>query len=385
MKETHVFLVPDYYPDFKCKMGACRNSCCEGWPVTISLDDYFKLLSLDCNSDLRSKLDTTLHILSHPTPDEYAEISHDYTGQCRLRLPDGRCALHAEAGEDALSPLCRLYPRGVRSEGDYECSCACSCEETLELLLKKDGSLSFIPYEMTIDVPDTSAPTVFFETVGREQEIRLHFIRLIQNRDYPLNERLIHLTQAIRYMEKALAASNEADVEALLHREYSSAHDIPEHPTEEQLAFGLEIAEELIEVMDERSTSLRDYGNEALSFFKNDPTRYHEARTHFETLFPNWQDFFENMLANHMFFSRFPFQDRPDSLSAEKDALDAIYALLRFTGIGCMANSNDPSRYIDICHALFRLIDHTEFDRYAGRILDRLCSSEDQLLDLLSL
>ena len=51
------FLIPNYYSSFKCKMGKCRVSCWEGWPVTLSLKDYFKLVSKECSLELREKID----------------------------------------------------------------------------------------------------------------------------------------------------------------------------------------------------------------------------------------------------------------------------------------------------------------------------------------
>ena len=57
MKETMAYLVPDYYPAFACKMGACRSACCEGWPISFSLTDYFKLLSVECSPELRRKIE----------------------------------------------------------------------------------------------------------------------------------------------------------------------------------------------------------------------------------------------------------------------------------------------------------------------------------------
>ena len=47
MKETQKYLVPDYFPEFSCKMGACRAACCVGWPVSITMDDYFRLLGME--------------------------------------------------------------------------------------------------------------------------------------------------------------------------------------------------------------------------------------------------------------------------------------------------------------------------------------------------
>ena len=138
MKEMHEYLIPDYYPDFACKMGACRNACCEGWPISLSLDDYYHLTCARCSEDLRHRLDTGLHIRLNPLPEAYAEIAPRYDGSCPMRLDDGRCAIHVELGEELLSLVCRLYPRGVRQEYGYECSCANSCEAVLELLFQRD-------------------------------------------------------------------------------------------------------------------------------------------------------------------------------------------------------------------------------------------------------
>ena len=52
------YLVPDYFPAFSCKMGACRRPCCEGWPISVSMKDYFHLMGADCSPDLRRRLDS---------------------------------------------------------------------------------------------------------------------------------------------------------------------------------------------------------------------------------------------------------------------------------------------------------------------------------------
>jgi len=103
MDKTFEYLVPDYYADFSCKMGRCRSACCVGWPVSITMDDYFRLLGVECSPDLRSRLDIALHISNDPHPEAYAQITPRYDGECRLRMDDGRCLLQAELGEEALS------------------------------------------------------------------------------------------------------------------------------------------------------------------------------------------------------------------------------------------------------------------------------------------
>jgi hypothetical protein len=57
VEEEREYLVPDYYDHFSCKMGECRAACCEGWPISISLEDYYHLMSEECSPELRQKLE----------------------------------------------------------------------------------------------------------------------------------------------------------------------------------------------------------------------------------------------------------------------------------------------------------------------------------------
>ena len=386
LNETHEYLVPDYYGCFSCKMGACRAVCCEGWPISISLDDYYHLMSEECSEDLRRKLDTGLHIKLSPTPDSYAEITPRYDGSCPMRLADGRCALHAELGEQALSYVCRLYPRGVRTENGYECSCANSCEAVLELLFSRDEPIEFNRQLLTFDIPQHEKPIFAFETLGHEQDIRLWLIRMIQNQTLPMPQRIMAMGHGLAALDEAINAHDEAQVERLLQGKRRISPLQPQELTHGHLEFGLRIAGEMIKLLDRRSDSVRSYGQDALAYFDHSFEKYLLARDHFERTFSKWEIWFEHMLVNHMFFARFPFQDRPVSLKDEFVALCAVYALLRFLGIGYMRNKTDMSSLIDVAAAVFRLVEHTSFDRYAGQMMKDLgCDDWFHVHDLISL
>jgi hypothetical protein len=389
MTETHEYLVPDYYSNFTCKMGACRTACCEGWPISLTMQDYFKLLGVDCSPELRAKLDCAMHLTSHPTQEAYAQITPRFDGNCPLRMDDGRCAVHNELGDGALSYICRLYPRGPRTEGDYECSCSNSCEAVLELMFSRDAPISFETRRLTFDLPKPTGRTVFFETVGRGQEIRLYFISKIQDRSLPLPLRIMSLGQCLMAMETALAAKDAREVDLLLNGKSVPNSFAETAISQSELNLGLNVASGMLKILDEHSRSIRSYGEASLAYFGNDGqnlARYERAKAHFETVLPKWDIWFEHMLVNHMFFERFPFQNRPESMSDEFIAICAVYAVLRFLGIGWMADKNDGSAFVDVAAAAFRLIDHTQFDRSASYILKKLdCSSHDRLFDLIRL
>lgn len=390
--EAHEFLVPDYYPRFACKMGACRSACCVGWPISISMKNYFYLLGLDCRRDLRERLDRGMRVLDRPTEEEYARFEPRYDGNCALRMQDGHCALHAELGEDILPDVCRLYPRGIhQSEDGAECSCANSCEAVIELLLAEEQPITFSRRMLTLQPPPQKLRTTMFDTLGRETEIRLHLIGAIQDRHLPLPQRLLGLGDLTRRISLALQERDETMLESILHEPPIPAGFAPvsKQIAPAHLAFGLEIARSMIEILDARSQSIRACGEAALAYFGDGdgaPERYRTARSHFEVLFPHWEHFYENLLVNHMFFSQFPFQDRPEDLSGEHIALCAVYAILRFLGLGCMAERQETDALVDGLAATFRLIDHTDFDRYALHLLKKLgCTSRKKLSDLVSL
>lgn len=390
MKESHTFLVPDYFPGFSCKMGDCRTACCVGWPVTISRENYFRLLGIPCTADLRRRIDCGLYIIDHPTPDEYARFNHRYDGECAARLPDGRCAIQAELGEDYLADVCRLYPRGVRvEEGSvHECSCANSCEAVIEAFFSHPEPLVFLQHDMTMELPHPPEREAHFETFGRAQEIRLFLVRLMQDRTLTIPGRLAHLGQVLWMLEKAMQTHDASAVEMIL----AGTVALPPLPdavlSREKLACGLRIAEGMVAMLDARSDSIRDWGEAALDYFGRDDEgalqRYSDAREGFEARYPAWQVWIEHMLVNHMFFSQFPFQDRPETVRDELIALCAVYALLRFLMLGTMPA--DERILADLCAAFFRLVEHSDFDRSAAHLLKQVgCTTSEQLWELINL
>lgn len=408
MKETHEFLMPDYYPGFSCKMGDCRRACCDGWPVSISMKNYFSLLGVTCDPPLRRKLDVCMHLCQQPTEEEYARFEPDWQGRCPLHMADGRCAIHAQLGEDTLPDVCNLFPRGVRcEEGLYEISCANSCERTLELLLDRREPLTFITKTLTTDVPPQAPRSEFFETLDRGQTIRLSLIYLMQDRRFSIPERLIRLGRVLETLDPLLIHKDAARVDELLASQYAPLledcegapgehlFDVTRSSLSDRLRDGLNVIESLTARLDSRSSSIREEGESALSYF-TDPDapgtpldRYMAADQSFNAAFPEWECFFEHMLVNHMFFMIFPFEDRPLSLSDECVALCAVYALLRFLTLGNLHAEVDEDarrrRLVDLCAAAFRLMEHTGFDRLSVGILRRMGVNGRALVDLISL
>ena len=347
MSEQKEYLVPDYYPHFACKMGACRTCCCVGWTVSLSMRDYFNLLGVDCEKALRDRLDVAMRPALEPTPEHYAEIQHRYDGNCPLRLPDGRCAVHAELGPGHLPEICRLYPRALRDEGDAECSCACSCERVVELLLAHPEPLRF--EKMTVDdaPPHAQGSTVFRERFESEQAVRLSLIDIVQDRARPLPGRLERLGLEMARLERGVApAFDPAAVPGA--------------------GAALAAVESLVGMLDERSESLRAFGETVRGYFGEDVSLFERARERFEARYPDWESGYANLLANHMFFTRFPYSNPGETLQPEHVALCCVYALMRVLAIGYTDTRGTTEALVDVLSALFRLVDHSTFHHYAA-------------------
>ncbi len=388
MIEKHIFLSPDYYEKFICKMGKCRKPCCEGWPVTFSVEDYFKLMGCECSEAMQRRLDIGIKLSLSPTPDAYAQIQPKYDGSCPMHLEDGKCAIHAELGESLLSDVCRLYPRGIRNEPSFECSMANSCEGVLELFFHRNEKIRFVKSEKTIYMPIFGKRAVTYQTFGLEQEIRLYLISLIQNREKPFLKRFEDMATAFLSLEKLIDEKDEQGIKKLI----SSTPVDNKHIFEigkEHLLFAINAIKNILEILDKKSESLRKYGEETILFFnenENLEEKYNTAKKDFENNFPDWEIFFEHMIVNHMFFEQFPFQDRPVSLWDEFLSICTLYSMLRFLCIGYTATHKSKNDFIDTCTAVFRLVEHTSFDTYAAKALKHLnCNSPQKLFDIVSL
>ena len=346
MNETKLFWMPDYFPSFSCKMGACRTACCTGWQVSISLENYFALIGTDCSMDLRRKMDCALKPVDYPEEGKYAVIQPNYFGNCPLRLEDGRCGLQVELGEDILPDICRLYPRGVRrTERGYEISLAASCEAVPEMFLAQNEPIAFIEREWTMKLPPMPA-----EALG-DPAVRMEKIRTVQDRSRPLPDRLAALGGI---------APEEAN-EAVLSPLWALLCSLGEH-----------------------SDSIAPFVEKAAENVNNNEfcKVYAEAKADFETSFGGHETFFEHLMVNHMFFTRYPYSDGGRQEVQRFASLVTVYAIVRMLSVLATMTDHSAAMLCDTVAAAFRLIDHTDFDRTALHLLskDNLSGCLAQLL-----
>lgn len=183
---------PSYYNKFHCLAGACPDSCCQAWEVEIDPETaelYYRLPG-ELGEAIRQVMQT-----------ENDEIWLENSGErCPMWREDGLCRIQAALGEEALSKVCREFPRLRQDYGDFvELGLEMSCPEAARIMLEADSWC----LEMQT-LPGGDAPDYEAETMALLQCCRPYAFALLQNRQYTVNERLALLLMYAYHVQALL-------------------------------------------------------------------------------------------------------------------------------------------------------------------------------------
>lgn len=333
---------PLYYDSFQCKGGACRHSCCIGWPITINRDAYFRLIGMECSEELHHKIECAMHLAPHPSPEYYAQITPNWLGDCPLHRSDGLCQLQLECGEVALPEICRVYPRSKRDRVDgqdehYKCICTASCEAIVEVFMNQTAPLSFCEQ----DVPEEIMAIREVLPAGATEKIQ-QAIKTMQDRTCTLPERLSKLGAVSLKSPKECTLAQMSALLGELH---------------------------------ESSQSLKRFAGEALAKSLQDMKTLNTWATDsaaFENCYPDWEIWFEHLLCNHIVYDDYPYGEPRLMESESFDGLAALYGLLRVVCTGTIAcGKTDREALVDAIAGTFRYVEHTSFSVQVVRGMKR--------------
>lgn len=330
MSDASLWFETDYFEKFRCKGGACRNSCCENWQIAISMKEYYDLIGQDCSPELHHRLECAFRTPDSPSPEHFRVIAPNWLGKCPLHGEDGLCMLHKECGEGVLPEICRIYPRSLKSEGGLnQACCSGSCEAVIETLLDMD-QLSFRFARLNVQPELNAAPDESFLETAPD------CMRLIQNREHALNVRL-----------GAICARLGAEIP-------SAEPQLQDAALKDILS--------LIEKLKTDHASLQTYAAAALERYAGgDLAAWQQDAKCFETRFPRWQIWFENILANHLLYSGFPCVDARMQAADSVHGLCAVYGLMRVIVPAHSQASGKTEDAVDAIAGIFRLAEHSPF------------------------
>jgi hypothetical protein len=366
MGYTKHFIVPDYYLIFECKCGDCRTTCCSGWGISLSMSEYFRLLGLECSTELRRRLDTAFHIAKDASPERYALVTPRFDGHCRIQADDGWCMLQRECGEEPLSAVCRYYPRAPRTSPLCECCTSSSCEKTLELLFSNEKPIQFIEADLTFDLPETAASHI---NKTYYKQTRNNTFTILADRTLPFTARFAKLG------EELLKFSNP--------RENNNTEKISP----------LQLCRGLCERLAHSSHALDNYLPLCDEYYDYDNPVQIGTTARLGELFPSLDIYFEKLIINHIFYKGFPnsfdngnYESTENHLADEFISLCAVFALTKYLSAAYMKDKCGIDDFVDVVAAAFRIIEHSRFDECAVRYLSSFgYTSLVKLLELINI
>lgn len=196
-------LRPLYYDQFQCIGGACEDTCCAGWAITIDKKSYLNYKK-ESHPDLKQLLKDNVQRNRKNTSDaDYARFKLDDNKACNMLTDEGLCSIQLATGAPSLCNTCQIYPRNLKIlDGRSEKSLTVSCPEVARLvLLNKDG-IDFVE-EYTTDIKlsysvlkhnDEQLEALFWTN-------RMFFIGALQHRKHSIETRLLIIGLYMKKME----------------------------------------------------------------------------------------------------------------------------------------------------------------------------------------
>lgn len=128
---------PRYYGNFVCTGGECPMNCCFEWQVDWKREEVEKLKNADCSEALRRLIGS-----SFKENGEKYMIAMNDKKRCPFLTEDNFCGIQREIGEEYLSMVCRIYPRGTQIIGNTVMNyCNLSCYRIMDMLCSDRDSM----------------------------------------------------------------------------------------------------------------------------------------------------------------------------------------------------------------------------------------------------
>ena len=176
-----LIVYPDYYKEFSCVAGACEDTCCAGWEIVI---DAQSLKKYHESKTFRKRLLRDIKWRK-------GTFRQCKDGRCAFLREDGLCEMYRQMGADSLCKTCRTYPRHIEEfENVREYTLSVSCPYVARLLLNRQTPVTFLEEEREMTKSECYESFDYF-LYGSLLDARTEMIRILQNRELRIEERLL--------------------------------------------------------------------------------------------------------------------------------------------------------------------------------------------------
>ena len=207
-----LYSIPDYYKEFSCTADQCEDTCCAGWQIVVDRKalNRYRHVSGVFKKDLRRGINWKEGTFRQSTEK-----------RCAFLDEDNLCRMYKNLGEKSLCRTCRLYPRHIEEfENVREITLSVSCPEVAKLLLEKEEPVCFLSYEKEGEETYEEFDYLLYSMLADAREV---MIRIAQNRDKPLGERILLVLGLAHDIERRVRSGNLFTCEELFDKYESEA------------------------------------------------------------------------------------------------------------------------------------------------------------------
>ncbi|QPQ37268.1 flagellin lysine-N-methylase [Lysinibacillus sp. JNUCC-52] len=374
-------LVPEYLEDFSCIGGACEDTCCAGWNITVDKKTYQNYRKVK-HPEISEKLERYVKRNRKQQDDSsYAKLLLDENKNCHMMLEDGLCGIHKELGEQFLCNTCATYPRQFTKVGSFvEKSLTLSCPEAARVVLLREEGLGFIETEEPKDTRGLIGHELNLNKYPHFWDIRVFTIELMQNRTQPIEIRLIILGLFIQKIEQLKQNDLEQQLPKIM-ADYLNRLDNVEFieslkNVEGNLNFQLNLARDLIRyrmsaggVSSEKYLAIlhqlldgllldEDNNNEVQDMGQSIAKYQHSYQELYEPFMKKQGHILENYVVNYIFKNLFPFDYNTMFESYMMLIIHFTLIKLHIVGIAAKQQKLTQDMVIECIQQLVKTIEH---------------------------
>lgn len=357
-------LEPEYYSKFHCIGGECHRTCCKDWRIDVDKKDYLSIKNhRGASAEIKELISHSLQRNKGDSAEGlYAKIKLTDSGCCPFWNDQGLCQLQISCGFSLLPEICKTFPRSEQNmpNGYLERCCFSSCEEVVRLLMEYKDGLHFVKVPLTEKVSMRYSLNQKPEIISRFEDVRDFMIGILQDRSYPLPQRLIILGLVLRDFADLADSGRFTDADTWLHQkraliESAALRELVEKMSPNATFFTINNLRLLTRL---RSNGLEDTLNayektaaffnvqyeEGESSITADSGPYVQAKEHFQANFGKYDYIWENLIVNHFFIYKMPIAS---PIWHKYMGLCQMYSFLYFMAVCGTLDTEEPQALID--------------------------------------
>jgi len=215
---------PSYAAVFQCIGARCEDHCCGDFDIPLDRRTFERYRRFE-SARLVEIVERSVSVQAPDGPDGlYGVIHREATGLCPFFGVDRLCAIQSDAGAEALSATCSIYPRSLsyvagRLEGSLSLSCPEAARKVLfdPAYLSAEGDLFAGVFRTDNTFHLACDERGFVRKPGAEYlAIRSAVIAMVRDRELPLWQRLLLVGALCERLDAVMKAGRKREVAKVL-------------------------------------------------------------------------------------------------------------------------------------------------------------------------